>query len=770
METNSNGILFGKGLAMIRDMKFSFAVPAVVIVFLLLGLALGIETPSEPVRMSESQIRDLAGRHVMVRVYNDWQSDPRTYKLINVPLTDFSFSFDAVRDALPGVSDSAAIVVSGNQQKDKALAAIIGDSLCAERYEKGKRFFIRPSHSDTKSPKEWVVTDALGLPFPKASVEIFVHGVSDEDPHIYLHTATTDDQGRLEIPDLTGKLRLLSFIISEKNYGVSLVDRYINEQKELIVPLVSKATEAYNRSIHGIVMDPEDNPVGGALIECYNIRTLGEGLINGHHGWAYQSLTDEKGVFSLYLPNENRRDERGYLIPPRSKYLVRIEAPKELGLLPYVKPVENGREALIFLESGGRFRTLIFEDANGPMTDPRKLQYISLTINRPDGSRVFLRYDDFKDGGFFPPGEYRAVAQGIENFDFKPLTVNGQSHDELVFRLSESILYYGQIVHGLNGEPMPGVFVIGYNSKSKGNLSMITDEQWQALHALSDDPGLTDPAVKPICDIYGVKKIVRTDEQGCFQMGFRPGEIYGFVAFEQDYLGLMHRRHALTPDENRQAEIPVMKLYPAATVLIEVSSAATHISIWPRWIVDENENSVWVREFLATDDRRESMFTYDAWIAQNKAQSFHVPAGLNLRVKLDTPYDRQFCPIEIPRVIHLAQGQVLDLGRHQFAIALEVYVQVTNSQGRVIEGVPVRLLRDGNTWSVPHNTDESGIARFNVVPNSQGEFGVRYHEEGGVSLKETISYQVGRDEDSGRLFTLQLSDEILELLFRSEGL
>ena len=714
----------------------------------------------------------LADRKVCVRVYNDWKKDPRAYKLVAVELDGLSFQCDSVIKAFGPMSESAVIVVTGQDQTDEAVAVVIDNFVYAElyTYKKGGSFYLWPSHSDTKGSTEWFVTDALGLPIPKASVEIFVRRISDEDTHIYLHTATTDDQGCLEVPYLTGSLRVLSFTISEPNYGISLIDRHIHEHRELIMPFVTRTTEAYQRSIHGIVMNPEGNPVRGAVIKCSNIRTLGEGLINSLHGWSYTSVTDDKGAFSLYLPNGNIRGERGYLIPPKSKYHVRIEAPRALGLWPYVKPIENGREVLIFLESGSRFRTLIFEDANGPITDPKKLQYISLTINQPDGSRVSLRYNDFKDGGIFPPGKYRAVRLGMDEFDFEPLTVNEQSPDELIFRLPEGILYYGQVVHGLTGEPMPEAFVIGYSSKAKGNLSMITDQQWQALHALPTDPCLTDPAVKPVCGIYGVKKIVRTDEQGLFQMSFRPGEIYGFIAFEENYLGLLHRRHALILDENRQAEIPVMKLYPAATVLIEACTEAERISIGPRWIIDENENSVWVGEFLLTDDRKESLFTYDAWIEQNKVQSFHVPAGLNLRVKLDAPYERQFCPIEIPQVIHLAQGQVLDLGRHEFKPALEVYVQVTNAQGRAIEGVPVRTLRDGNTWSVPHNTDESGIARFHAIPNSQGQFGVSYHGEGGVYLKETIPYTIGSDNDSGRQFTLQLSDEILDLLFKSDGL
>ena len=713
----------------------------------------------------------LASKKVYVRVYNDWKKDPRAYKLVTVKLDGLSFRCDAVSEAFGQMSESAVIVVAGQDQTDEAVAFVLDNFVYVELYafKKGKNFYIWPSLSDTKDSTEWFVADALGLPLPKATVEIFVRGPADNNPRIYLSTASTDEQGRLEIPVLTGELRFFSFIISEPNYGIALVNPYISEQRELIVPLVSRSTDAYERSIRGIVVDPQGNPVVGAVIECSNIRTLGEGLIITLNGWSNKSLTDDKGVFSLYLPNEDVRGERGYLIPPKSQYHVRIEAPKELGLLPYVKPIENGREALIFLERGGRYRSLIFEDANGPITDPKKLQYISVTIYQSDGSRVSLRYEDFKDGGCFPPGEYCAAQWGMDEFNFESLTVNEQSPDELIFWQPKGILYYGQIVHGLTGEPMEGSFVIGFESKSKGNLSMITEQQWQSLHALPVDPSLTDPAVKPVREIYGVKKIVRTDEQGCFQMSFRPGEIYGFIAFEKDYLGLKHRRHALVPDENRQAEIPVMKLYPSATVLIEACTEARRISIWPRWIIDENENSAWVREFLATDDRKESLFTYDAWIEQNKVQSFHVPAGLNLRVKLDTPYDKQFCPIEIPKVIHIAQGQVLDLGRHQFKPALDVYVQVTNSKSQAIEGVPVRLLRDGKAWSVPHNTDESGMARFNVIPNSIGEFGVSYRGQGGEFLKETIPYQIGGDEDSGRQFTLQLSDEILDLLFKSDG-
>ena len=165
-------------------------------------------------------------------------------------------------------------------------------------------------------------------------------------------------------------------------------------------------------------------------------------------------------------------------------------------------------------------------------------------------------------------------------------------------------------------------------------------------------------------------------------------------------------------------------------------------------------------------DRIESMFTYDRWLEQNQAQSFHVPAGLNVHLKLDTPYDEQWCPIEIPGVIHLVRGEVVDLGRYEFKPALEVCVLATDVWGEPVEGVPLRKIHNGHHWGVAHNSDRSGVARFYVVPNSQGEFGVSYYGEDGIYLRETIPYTVGGNEDAGRQFTLRLSSNMLDRLFK----
>ena len=354
---------------------------------------------------------------------------------------------------------------------------------------KGKSFSIRPERFDQADPEPRIFRDALGKSIPKAPVEIFIRDHSGKSGDIYFGKAATDGQGRLEVPNPAGSFSSFAYILSHPDYGTARVDRYLRET-DLIVPLVSRLSEAYYRSIRGTVLDPDSNPVSGARIQCTNVRTLGEGLINSLNGWTYEALTDKQGKFCFYLPNEKREDERGYLIPPKSRYNVRIEAPRESGLLPRVDPIENDRFETVVLERGGSFRTFAFEDANGLITDPRKLLYIGVTIHRPDQSRLSIGYNDFKNGGVFPPGQYRAQMYGIADYEFEPLLVDEQSPDELIFRLPQSILYYGRMVHGMTGEPMAGAFVLTMNSKRKGNLSMIYSFRLRIQHLLQPITGL----------------------------------------------------------------------------------------------------------------------------------------------------------------------------------------------------------------------------------------------------------------------------------------
>jgi len=702
---------------------------------------------------------ELDGRNLVVRLYSHWRQDPTKFEKLDVKLKGSQVVLEPDESVA-----SALVVIVAQDQTDNMVSQAIGDRLCAWEFKREVRFPLPFPDGQPDDKKFWMFTDALGEPMPGATVELLLpdHG----GPRIAVGRYVLDDAGRLCEKRFFGDFHTFSCRLSHRDYGLTEVSGLSRHDAKIVLPLVRADTIAAQRAISGLVVDPDGEPVAGAVVECTNARTLGEGLINSLHGRSYRVITDEAGAFRLYLPNEKRRDERGYLIPPKTRYNVRIEAPKQLGLLPYAGPIENGQETLVTLERAGYLRTLQFEDENGDNIDPAQLETLNIRVHRPDHDPLTLHWADWKDGVLLPLGTYEAATyESGGKCSFEPLEVTEQSPRELVFRLPKAVTYFGRVVHGITGEPMQGAFVVAMNASSQGRLCDITPEQWDALHQLQDDPPVDSPAVAPLKKIYGFTKLVRTDETGSYSVTIGPRQsLYGFVAFEQDYLGVMYRKFSLKPDRNRYAEVPMIKLFPAARVIVEPTTTERHVSICPNWVIDKAGSPAWVRELLDIDNGRESALEYKRWMQENVRQHVYVPAGVHLRLKLEAPYDSKWCPIELPQVIYLNHGDILDLGRCTFAEALKVRVKVINATGRTVEGIPVRVLRDDGAWSVAHNTDEEGIATFNVVPDSSGTFGVSYHGDAGVHLRETIPYRVGGGEDEPRQFTLQLSDEILRYL------
>jgi hypothetical protein len=460
------------------------------------------------------------------------------------------------------------------------------------------------------------------------------------------------------------------------------------------------------------------------------------------------------------------------LIPPKSKYAVRIDAPKSLGLLPRAESIENGQEARIVLERGDRLRRLRFEDRNGEITDPTELEAVMVCLQH-DGNVLWFHYDDWKNGILLPPGTYHAVMRGAHGeYDFAPVELTRQSPETVVFRLPAGVTYRGRVVHGITGRPMPGAFVLAMSGRcAERRLCDLTPEQWGILHRLSGAPLPEETALDPLRDVFTFTKLVRTDRTGSYRIHLEPDEaFYSFCVFEQDYAGVMYRRDSLQANADHLAAVPTIKLFPTATVFVETMVDRQFLSSLPRWEIDEGPRPASVEELLdLDDDRGESLLEYKSWLKSNARLPIHVPAGVNLHLKLDLSSEEEFCPILIPQTIHLRHGETADLGRFAFEPALAVQVRVVDSAGRALEGIPVRRVEvrpDGTGWDVPHNTDEHGIAWFHVVPNSTGLFGVLCHVSGGVSLQEMVDYKVGGPEDAGREFVLRLSDKMLAHLLQ----
>lgn len=708
----------------------------------------------------------LEGKDIVIRLYSNWKTDPAAFEKAYVEFQGLGFQI-----ADEQIGDSVVVVILGADQYEQAVKEYLGNTVHVWEYGsiKGRLTRLQKYRADQQPSAHFSFLDGLGNALAKADVEMLLHTTSESQPRISLGTFTLDDNGYLSRPQLHGNLHYASFLISHSEYGLALMNSVSIRAEEIHVPLVPAGTEAFGRAIHGRVLDYQGNSVENASVTCSSIRTLGEGLISEVSRYVAVVLTDKTGRFTYYMPNEDTRGHRGALIPPKSRHQVSIRPPNENELLPFFGEITNDTEATITLEHAGYFHTFVFEDENGLIADSDILQQIRIHVSRLDKPHQGFEYRKFKDGCLVPAGTFTAQFTSMrtgETFDFEPVEVTDLSPQQIVFRVKSLIHYKGQVVHGLTGQPVAGAFVIAEEALASGNLSMLTAEQWEALHALSSDLSVDDPALAPLHKMYGFSRIARTGADGRFAMSFRPGgRLYGFVAFEQDYLGAKRRKHALTPDEFNVASVPTLKLYPAATVVVKFSAEAKRLSILPYWLIDKANNPAWVTEFLQVDDRRESFFTYNRWLKLNIVQSFHVPAGLNLRLKLEAPYSPEWCPIKIEKLINLNQGESIDLGDLTFEPALEVCVKVIDSGGAVVEGVPVRVLRNSKVWSVAHNTDADGLARFYVPPFTSGEFGVSYHGDG-LNLRDTIPYETAGPDDNGKQYLMQISDGLLAHLFK----
>lgn len=655
-------------------------------------------------------------------------------------------------------------------------------------------------------PKDkWCVfTDALGEPIPNATVEIFAGSgweVGQSEPLVKVQL---DENGRLKPPESNVLLEMCHFVLSHPDYGIALIDPTWKGRRGRLLenctaPLVRAGVKADERTIWGAVVDPNQTPVADALIGCSRVIAQGRGLIDVPDYNRYRTITDKDGRFAMYLPIEQDSDKHGSLVPPASKYFVNIEAPKALGLRPYMGEINSGEESIItmFPEGyGGYLHTFAFEDEFGPISDPNQLRKIELSVSQ-EKSMWSFGHDRWKDGGKFPLGTYTARVIGDESFKFEPMQVTEESPELLVFKTvaDDRIVYKGRVVHGLTGEPIPDAVVMMRPSLSDAVTSDLELEQMEAIF-------LIGPELNPDDSIFGLLKenfksamMTRTNSGGDFQIALPkkedgyPGDL---IAAKKDYLGAQQLLKYMTPidkdssdpvkfrefepDENGYVNLPAMKLFPAGTVIVEPNvpeyNPTEKHEIRFHWCPSPEDKTPWIKELWTTP--RESMggsVFYKKKLLPNYIQSVYVPAGVEFTIKIFPMYDNQLTPVVIPGV-KLRQGQILDLGRIDFGPAFMVAVKVVDSSNEPVEGVAVSCLDEfGLFMGQKAITNESGIVMLYVPPHSRGKFIVSYDDETTRNnIQEGIFYETAGQEDAGKQFTLRISDEVLELLFKSNGL
>ena len=314
--------------------------------------------------------------------------------------------------------------------------------------------------------------DALGAPIPQAKVCIY--RVDDECEKPLLHETSTDGQGGLKNPGLGIRPSRCFFVVSHPNYGIAVAKKApyegFDRSAYCYVPVVARDGRDYKRSVRGVIRDADNKPVVGAKITCRVAIAPGDIWMSGLVG-PYSVLSDSGGRFAMYLPLQMNFGT--FEIPPHCEYPVLVEPPRDCALAVWSGRVSNDQPCSIVLENAEHFRTVAFEDANGPITDVEILKTISLGLRVPHYKNWHIPYRDFKHGLILPLGRVAAVMYGSEQYppglyEFEPIEVTADSPEQLVFKAKEkpapkSILYTGQVVHGITGRPMAGAFVAAGN-------------------------------------------------------------------------------------------------------------------------------------------------------------------------------------------------------------------------------------------------------------------------------------------------------------------
>jgi hypothetical protein len=699
------------------------------------------------------QAQELDGREVVVRLYKDWRNDPAAYE--KAITTIFGRT---VKLAFADVDDDAVAVVVGEDQQDQVLRELMGQRVCGWPYKTGLEFSLYPKAPRDVNDLRWTFVDALGNPIPNAAVEFHLkHGHEDEPRQVLIDTGVLDKHAQLQprfstcgcrtrmyiqdAPGSFGKMHPL-FVFSHPDYGVAEVMLWgiqCNPEHEVVLPFVPPETEAYERCVWGVVVDTNGNPVSGALVEPTKLVTPHfSGMIRRWRGWRGWGRTDEQGRFRLYLPVDFEDEKMGTLIPPKTRYSVRVTPPEGSDLLYTGGHIPNGQDNVITLQPVEKyFHSFVFEDEYGPITDLELLRRVRVKIVRHRLPDIWIKNEDFKDGGNFPTGTYQAKLSAERRYPFMDIEVTADSPEQLLFQLPGDRLYYGRVVHGLTGEPIEGAFVIDSNHTDamyKRNLSMLTDQQWQTLHNLppyvSRSNNEFTEALMPVC--YPFTKIVRTDADGRFELNVPKERVFDkIVVFQEDYLTILTNRRKCNIRHSNYLEVPLTKLFPAATVCFELCIPDVEQRIpplSPEIHIDKQNISLWPDDFKALWLGGRNGIRHRYPLQYNQRNSFYIPAGLHMKIELKN-WSRGAEKWAVPLIaenIMLQQGETLDVGRVEIQPTIVVFAEALNSAGKTLEGVPVQAVSKYGTQT--SYTDEHGIALFYLAQNSTGQLVVEYRE------------------------------------------
>jgi hypothetical protein len=629
------------------------------------------------------------------------------------------------------------------------------------------------------SSLRWTFKDAVGKPIPNAAVQVQIRYAAVDSPKLLLEHTQTDQAGQIEAFLLPNKWGFVTFRVSHPDYGTAIYNGFLDDLHDrlkdaVMFPLVRAESEEDQTSVFGKVVGTDDQPMAGVEIFCVEIRTLGEGLLMPQEdGQRFAVITDDAGRFRIYPPlSDQYKEQHGNLIPPKSKYRLHIPMPNEAPYRSWKEWVNNDAEALIRLEtkepsefikppsmSGSNvFRRFIFRDKDGQAFTSQQQENIVVHIYRDNQPTLKLEYNAWKQGALLPFGRYEASAKiqrrplpfPIE-YKFKPLEVDSNSPTKLVFELPDPVFYYGRVMDGITGKPLPNFFVAGsLTTNNDKNLACLSDEQWLAINRLSNPIDLHDPALDPIRELYSLFTCQKTDAQGKFLCSALPAEnVRLWVISGENYLPVMR---LTLPNVTQNTDFGDFYMFPAAKMKLHVVVPEKNIAVKAKWVFEKDQSPLWAEKTYSAERR---------YLRTNEPETIFVPANAPFRLKLEISYADQWAPLEVDEVFNAKHGETIDAGKLLLQPAIPIFIKVVDPQGQPVEGVPLRLPQ-----TVAHITDIEGRAKFYVPENSSGSAGIQYHNiETKKSMGKLIQYEVQGKEDAGKEYLIQLSEEELKSLF-----
>ncbi len=626
------------------------------------------------------------------------------------------------------------------------------------------------------------VVDSEGHPIAGTEITFVVRDPQTGEPTATaLDKATSDRRGLLSVrlDDVNWWNGFAA--ISHPQLGRAVIPLPPPSQgvQTLAFPLVPKGTPAYERALKGRVLDQQAKPVAQAMIFCSVIRTPGEGLISAdNRGFV---LTDDQGQFVIYpIAYKERRKERGKLIPKNSRFHLTVRPSKKSGLFPAAVEAANTQPASIVLERPQHEYTFKAEKPDGTLAGGAELRTVYVTFskqprsNQPRQAIVVLDRGLVQEGGRLLPGFYTAR---MGNLAYLPLEVKDDSPRELVFRLPASRSYRGKIVDGKTGKPLQGAFVIAEAAVGENNLAALTDAEWDSLEKLPSKAPMDLPIIARLRTLYLFHGLVRTDAEGGYEItGPRGGETYALIAFARDRLPYSCRTYERKAGADGKTHVPDLPLYPAAKVLVRPAFEKGHISIGYYWSIEREGQPAWASAMRGPRWPSETGFERLNWLKVNERQPLYVPAGVRLKVMFDTPYDDQWTVINPGDILFLDAGQTKDLGDLKIVPSAKVKVRVTDENGKPVEGVPLRMMKDvqdvqdarDQGWCVAHNTDAAGKAIFYVPAGSSGKIAINdFPQRNAAAAKAanvTVSFRVGKDGRQVAPCAIRVTAEQIQLL------